>query len=113
MARIILEEKLPKKSALLTGRPYGEEARRYFDIDKKDSDNEIYNVIVNEEKIKAIAPSFLLGLFSISIKKFGEENFKKKYFFQNSKNENVNQYINKNIQEAIDWALREKNPMGE
>lgn len=73
MKKIILEERLPNKSAILTGRPYGEAARRYFKIDEKDEDQNNYLVVINEKTIKAIAPSFLLGLFSKALNNLGKK----------------------------------------
>lgn len=111
MKKIVLEEKLLKNSKLLSGRPYGIRARENFKIEEKDKAEENYLVIINEDKIEAIAPSFLLGLFSKSIKILGVDQFLKKYNFKNQNGDEVDDDFKEDLQEAIDWALREKDPM--
>lgn len=109
--QIKLVEKLMKNSDMLAGRPYGVKAREYFEIEKKDKNNEEYIVVIDEEKIESIAPSFFLGLFSISINRFGEQGFFKKYEFKNQNNEKIRSDYEDDIMEAIEWALREGEPM--
>ena len=107
MQKVNIKDKLPKGSKMLSGRPYGENAREYFKINEKDNTDEDVLVIIDEEAIRTIAPSFILGLFSESIKLFGKENFLNKYKFKNQDSLEVSEEIMEDIMEGVDWAVLE------
>ena len=56
----------------------GESARRKFNLDSKDNDNERHNIIVPKHTA-TMTESFFRGLFIESLKTLGAEKFKNKY----------------------------------
>lgn len=68
-------------STAFTGRSEGKLARKDLRLDEKDSDGNIYEVII-PKNTTSINSSFFLGLFYDSIKTLGSiDEFYKKYFF--------------------------------
>lgn len=81
----------------LSGKLRGESAREYFGLDRLDEDDQQVTVVFPEE-LYAISSSFFLGMFSLSIRKFGEEKFLKKYKFQ--ADENMQRQIRHGVKRA-------------
>jgi hypothetical protein len=77
---IDLEEFRTKNSKVFSGRDRGEFVRIKTKLEKiEQTHNEILFKV--PEDIYAINPSFFLGLFGQSVRKFGEKKFKEKFQF--------------------------------
>ena len=77
---IILGDHLPSNKRILSGRDTGEAARKRYKLDVLDADDETIIVKI-PDKIWTLSASFFLGCFGNSVRKLGEDNFRKKYIF--------------------------------
>ncbi len=90
-------------SLVFSGRRNGARARDHYHMAERDDDYETYLIIVPSET-KVLGSSFLLGMFADSIQKMGgRENFLEKYRFRN-----LPSRFQKNLDDAIERALRNK-----
>lgn len=99
------------KSTTFSGRPEGKKVRQVLNIDKCDSDNEVYKVVVPEDTT-TFNTSFFLGLFFESIEKLKNiDTFKKKYIidFDNIEDEEVREILLEDIEDAYVRANNELN----
>lgn len=103
MKKIELKEIINPRSVTLSGRTNGENAREHFNLEVKDTDAEIYKIIIPNQ-IRTFNISYFLGMFSLSIDKLREERFREKYIFE-CENENLSKGIKSDIDEGIEWAL--------
>ncbi len=94
----VIELKLPEGKRLLSGKEVGVHARQEFGLD-------LYDDQVGYVEVKILAPvvtsSFILGMFSKSVKKLGLDQFFEKYRFD-AKDE-----IIKNIEQNARYSLTE------
>lgn len=97
---INLNECLEPKSKILTGREYGEEMRDKYKLDALEDEYESIIIFI-PDSIYSVNPSFLLGMFGISIRKFGSEDaFLEKYQFD------CDETVIESVFDAIDRALK-------
>lgn len=89
---------------IFTGRDKGIEARKDFDLDSMDSENSVVYILIPSDTW-GINPSFFGGMFEGSIKRLGE-NFEEKYKFIYSNGKEVNESIRKDIENDIDYVIR-------
>ena len=89
---------------ILSGRPKGEELRQKLNLEKMDSEADAIKIIIPQH-IVSLNSSFFLGLFTESVKKFGEEGFRSKYFFE------CRPILMKDIDAGIHQALNTSNPL--
>ena len=98
MEQIILTE---EGRRILAGAMNGIKFRADLGLDTKDSDQEIYEIVVPKE-IFSITPSFFISCFGPSIRKLGKTEFLNKYKFKCS------EVIVLNIEYGIDRILTEQ-----
>lgn len=89
---------------IFTGRDNGVKARKELELDSCDEQNEVTKVIIPTDTW-GINPSFFGGMFEGSIKKFGKD-FIKKYIFEYPNNAEINESMQKEISENIDYVIR-------
>ncbi len=89
---------------VFSGRPRGQKIRQELEIDKIDTKPTPVKVIIPNEII-GLNPSFFLGLFGPSVRKFGADKFRIKYPFT------CNSAVITDIEEGITQALKESNPL--
>lgn len=97
-------------STVFTGRPEGKLARIDLKLDTKDSDGNLY-VVVIPKNTTSFNSSFFLGLFFDSIKKFGSiEKFYEKYSFEiEEQDEEWKAILQRNLTECRRKATNELN----
>lgn len=78
---IILGDHLPSNKRILSGRDVGEQARLRYHLDDLDTNEETVTVEI-PVKIWTLSASFFLGCFGNSVRKLGEDKFRKKYIFK-------------------------------
>lgn len=88
-----------KKSKVFSGREAGNRERQKLKLDDKDNDQEVYQIEIPD--VYSINASFFLGCFGASIRKLGENKFKKKYIFKTD-----NEALSINISDGIQRAVR-------
>lgn len=94
-------------STSFSGRREGREVRKKYSIDNKDKDKFCY-IIEIPNGTTSFNPSFFLGLFYMSIKALGFDNFREKYQFDLSNlQEGVRPFIKKNLEDCLVRASRE------
>lgn len=91
-----------KDSKVFSGRPYGEKLRKELMLDEYDDLDEKVIVKIPEDTF-SMNSSFFLGLFSNSIRKLGELEFREKYNFECS------ELIMEDVDEGIKRALKNSN----
>lgn len=89
---------------VFSGRPRGTKIRERVNVDAIDQTDEATEVQIPTE-ILGINPSFFLGLFGPSVRKFGREGFESKYHFK------CNPLVLLDIEDGINQALKETNPL--
>ena len=94
------EVRQPPDSRFLSGRPSGERARRHFRLDSLDKIGDRVEVCVPDD-LYALNLSFFLGMFGPSVRKYGPEEFRKKYIFTGR---SIHQ---KTVEEGISRAVAE------
>jgi hypothetical protein len=94
------EVRQPPDSRFLSGRPSGEKARRHFKLDSLDKSDDKAVVTVPDD-LYALNLSFFLGMFGPSVRKYGPEEFRKKYIFTGR---SIHQ---KTVEEGISRAVAE------
>lgn len=101
MDKIIKMQKFRKpESRMFSGREFGLQVRKELELNNKDKDKDNYIIQIPDD-IMAINSSFFGGLFSESVLCLGEEDFLKKYVFQNEKNKALKNTLQKDIREGI------------
>lgn len=83
MAQIMLNELTKDQVRSLSGQERGVNARAYFHIDELDQQAQPVVVIVPDE-LDSLSPSFLQGMFSLSIRTMGADRFRQHYVFDAS-----------------------------
>ncbi|NJD03420.1 MAG: hypothetical protein FIA99_12695 [Ruminiclostridium sp.] len=89
-----------KDIKVLSGREKGEEVRRLTNLEEKEKEEKLIEIIVPID-LYSINSSFFLGMFGPSIRKFKEEGFRNKFRFK------CDEVILKNIDDGISRALKE------
>lgn len=102
-----LDQYLHSNSTYLTGREEGKDVRKRLDLDKLDDLKEKEVTFFISDKITGINISFFLGLFSKSIKKLKEKEFRKKYKFEYS-DEETQDLVEEDIEYGINEALDDR-----
>lgn len=83
-----------EKYKVLSGVDLGKEARKQFNLDMLDKqDNQVTFLIPDD--VFSVNSSFFSGLFQVSLKNLGEENFRKIYKFE------CDEVIKMNIENGI------------
>ena len=98
MKTINLEQFAQNRTTLLASKTKGADARNELELDSLDKGSDQIMVII-PEYIITITPSFFLGLFSKSLETLGEDNFFKKYHF-NDKRDTIQRQIKSSVD---DW----------
>ena len=80
MKKIDLSQLLAPNTKVISGREYGKTARKQLNIDLEDKSEDPVEVYVASD-IFSLTSSYFLGLFGKSVRKLGEDNFRKKYIF--------------------------------
>jgi len=93
-------------SWVFSGRPRGAKIREENGVDLLDSTAGPVEVVIPTE-ILGLNPSFFLGLFGPSVRKFGREEFEKKYHFL------CNPIVLTDIEDGIKQALKGTNPLAQ
>ena len=98
--RININDKIPVKTIVLSGRTKGRKMRETLKLDELEDKEDVIEIVINKP-IASFNSSYFLGLFTISIKKYKtKEAFFKKYNFICDK------YIMQDIHDGIDEALK-------
>ncbi len=104
MPQIIdLDEYRSNDSKVFAGRERGKLARQRADLDQIDHTDTTVLVRVPED-IYSINSSFFLGMFGPSIRRFGGEEFRRRFSFEGKD-------IRRVIEDGIKEALRTKSPL--
>lgn len=90
-----------KGSRVFSGRDRGYSLRKKLKLDEVDCAKENIEIIIPEDII-SLNSSFFLGLFGKSVRTLGRSEFRSKYNFV------CNEFIKKNIYDAIERALKIK-----
>lgn len=93
-----------REEIVLSGRPKGEELRRKLGLEEKEQQADIITIIVPQHVV-SLNSSFFLGLFTDSVRRFGEEGFRSKYSFH------CRPVLLKDIEAGIHQALNTSNPL--
>ena len=104
MENIVLKKYLNNKK-VLSGREKGKKLRETLRLDEKDK-NETSVKIEFPKDVYALNSSYFLGLFGVSVRKFGKDKFLEKYKFSCS---NI---IMLNILDGIEDALNNVDLLG-
>lgn len=96
---INLKEYFDNEVKVLSGRKIGKEHRKKFHLNRLDEEDDIINIIIPDD-IYSINTSYFLELFGPSIRKLGEDKFRKKYVFE------CDDVIRLNIEDFIELALK-------
>lgn len=99
---IDLTKNIPSTLKVLAGRENGKRMRISLGINEEDLKGDPVQVIVAKDMF-SLTSSYFLGLFGNSVRKLGEEGFRKKYVFECADT------IRKNIEYGISDALKQSN----
>ena len=69
-----------KDDYIYAGKSFGDRCRKIYEIDKKDKDNELYEIYF-DNTTKIINSSFIISMFYDSVKRLGLPKFSLKYQF--------------------------------
>jgi hypothetical protein len=89
----------------LVGHERGEEARNKWTLDELDSEDDPIDVLVPRELL-TLSSSFFQGMFAQSVKKLGDEGFRKRYRF------NASPIVMQQVAEGIRDSLMKRNALG-
>ncbi|MCQ2076705.1 MAG: hypothetical protein MJZ20_06700 [Bacteroidaceae bacterium] len=98
-------------STTFSGRPEGEDVRKILDLDKRDKEEEIHQVVIPNDTT-SFNPSFFLGLFYASVKFFNSvEKFRAKYQFDfsNFDNDELREYMKIDLEDNCQRCSDELN----
>ena len=93
-----------QEEIVLSGRPKGEELRRKLDLAGKETQADVIKIIVPQHVV-SLNSSFFLGLFTDSVRRFGEEGFRSKYCFE------CRPILMRDIEAGIHQAHNTSNPL--
>ena len=102
--KLDLQEFKTEGSWVFSGRPRGEKVREIKHLAAVDTTDEHVDVHIPQE-ILGLNPSFFLGLFGPSVRRFGKEAFEQKFQFH------CNPAVLTDIRDGINQALKESNPL--
>lgn len=105
MTVINIQEFKQNGSKIFSGRDVGIAARRKLQLNEKDSDDEIYEIIIPTDTY-SISGSFFGGLFSDSVINLSEEGFRKKYVFKYPEGK-LGETLRADIEEGIYDAIND------
>ena len=105
MIKINIQEYRASGSKIFSGREQGKKARQKLDLNKKDFDQEKYEIIIPDDTY-SITGSFFGGMFSDSVINLKEEKFRDKYKFRFSNGE-LSEILQNDIDEGIYDAANE------
>ncbi|MEA3207131.1 MAG: hypothetical protein QOE70_188 [Chthoniobacter sp.] len=100
-----LENYRNKGVILFSGRPKGEALRAKLRLDEIDVDPTARVKFLVPDEIVSLNSSFFLGLFSQSVKRLGEKEFRDKYIIEGPPE------IEEDVDGGIRQALRDSNPL--
>lgn len=102
---IKIETYLPSEAIVITGRDAGIAVRKKIKLASREDDGELFSIVIDKRYV-SFKSSYFLGMFSESVKKFGDrERFLNVYEF------NCDEIIMKNIDRNIKEALKENNAL--
>lgn len=104
MNKINLQGYRAAGSKIYSGRDIGKKARKELDLNNKDSDQQQYKVVVPSDTY-SINGSFFGGLFSDSVIKLGESEFRGKYEFVYEDDKHLNEILSGDIEDGIYDAI--------
>lgn len=90
---------------IFTDRDIGVNARNELNLDAMEQTDETI-VMLFPLDTWGINPSFFGGLFETSLKKYGRDGFHEKYEFQYSNNEPLKESLQRDIEDDIDYVMR-------
>jgi len=104
--KIKLGNELKSNSRILSGREEGKKARKKYNIDTLDNNQDEISIEIPSNTL-ALNSSFFLGMFDQSVLLLGEEKFKQKYKFK------CESEIRESIEDGINRALKNSSFFGE
>jgi hypothetical protein len=101
---IDLTKYIAAQDIVLSGRPKGEELRKKLNLDGMEQQLDSIKFVIPQQVV-SLNSSFFLGLFTNSVRRFGESGFRSKYSFE------CRQILLKDIEAGILQALNTSNPL--
>ncbi len=106
MVKINLSRFRGEGSKIFSGRDKGVKARKELNLNELDNSNEEISIIIPRDTW-SINSSFFGGLFESSIIKLNENDFRRKYKFKLDDGSDLNDDLQRNIDECIFEALND------
>ena len=91
---------------IFTNRDQGVRARKDFSVDDLDNQCDYVVKVLLPLDTWGINPSFFGGLFEGSLKNMSKQEFRDKYIFQHPNNKPLNDSLERDIEDDIDYVLR-------